>query len=136
MARMLALDYGRARIGVAVSDALGITAQPLGFIPRSDDRQAAAVVAALAKKEQVGGIVIGLPLHAHGAAGENVAWVRAFLVELQAVCALPIHELDERYTTSEAEDRLRRRGEWPAPPGRVDALSAVILLERHLAGER
>jgi putative Holliday junction resolvase len=136
MPRLIALDYGRARIGIAACDALGIAVTPLGFVARQSDAQAATVIAALARQERAEGVVIGLPLHASGAAGENVAWVRAFIAALARVCPLPVHEVDERYSTAEAEDLLRQRGEWPAKPGRLDAASAAVLLSRYLAGER
>lgn len=132
MARLLGLDYGRARIGIAVCDALGISTRPIGFIPRTSDAQAAPLVAALARQEGVSGIVIGLPLHAHGAAGENVAWVRAFVAELRRHCALPIHETDERHSSQEAEEALRAAGDWPVAAGRIDAKAAAIILRRHL----
>jgi putative Holliday junction resolvase len=133
--RLLGVDYGRVRIGVAVCDELGISVRGLGFIPRSDDAAAAKVVAALAAREAVTGIVIGLPLHAHGDAGANVRWVRAFTAQLAKVCPLPIHEVDERYSSSEAEEQLRAEGRWPAKKGDVDARSACILLRRWLDGE-
>ena len=133
--RLLGVDYGRVRIGIAVCDELGISITPIGFVPRSDDRSAAAVVAHLAAREEVVGLVIGLPLHAHGDAGANVRWVRAFTAHLAKVCALPIHEVDERYSSSEAEEALRDEGRWPAAKGVVDARSAGILLRRWLDGE-
>jgi putative Holliday junction resolvase len=135
--RLLGIDYGRVRVGIAVCDELGILASPLGFIPRPDDLSAARTVAALAARERAVGLVIGLPLHAAGQAGANVRWVRAFAKILRGVCPLPLHEVDERYSSSEAEERLRARGTWPpANRGDVDALSAAIVLERYLAGER
>lgn len=134
--RLLALDYGRVRIGVAVCDELGITVTPRGFVPRTSDAAAAKVVAALAVREGVTGIVVGLPLHAHGDAGANVRWVRVFLAELAKVCALPVHEVDERYSSSEAEEALRAEDRWPAKPGEVDARAAAIILRRYLDGER
>ncbi len=136
MPRLLALDYGRARIGIAACDALGITVTPLGFVARTSDAQAAAIIAAFARKESAEAVVIGLPLHANGDAGGNVAWVRSFLKEFAKVSTLPVHEVDERYSTVEAEELLRARGEWPAKPGRIDAASAAVLLQRFLAGER
>jgi putative Holliday junction resolvase len=133
--RALGLDYGRVRIGVAVSDATGISTRPLGFVPRPDDASAATVVAALAQREQAACIVIGLPLHANGDAGANVRWVRAFTAELAKRSVLPIHEIDERYSSGEAEEALRAEGRWPAKPGEVDARAAAILLRRWLDGE-
>lgn len=136
MPRLLAIDYGRVRLGMAVCDELGLVATPLGFIPRQDDTQAARTVAALARREQVAGLVIGLPLHSHGAEGGNVRWVRAFIAELAKHCPLPVHEVDERYSSAEAEEILRAKGKWPAKAGDVDAEAAAILLRRFLAGER
>jgi len=133
--RLLGIDYGRVRIGVAVSDGLGISTRPLGFIPRTGDAQAAAVVAELARAQGVQALVIGRPLHANGAAGANVRWVQDFIGELAKVCALPVHQVDERYSSSEAEETLREEGRWPATKGEVDAKSAAILLRRFLDGE-
>jgi len=134
--RLLGIDYGRVRIGLAVCDELGISTRPLGFVPRSDDRQAARVVAEMAKREQVEALIIGLPLHAGGDAGANVTWVRTFVAELMKICVLPVHEVDERYSSSEAEAALREEGSWPATPGQIDAKAAAILLRRYLDGER
>jgi putative Holliday junction resolvase len=133
--RLLGVDYGRVRIGIATCDELGISTRPLGFVPRASDAQAAAIVAELARRERVTGVVIGLPLHANGDAGGNVRWVRDFLKELAKVCTLPVHEVDERYSSSEAEEALKEEGKWPATKGQVDAKSAAILLRRWLNGE-
>ncbi len=133
--RLLGIDYGRARIGLAVSDALGIGATPLGFVKRESDAQAATVIAALAAKERVGGLVLGLPLNADGSQGGNVRWVRAFQAELAKCTTLPITLVDERYSSGEAEAALRAAGKWPCDPGWLDAQAAAIVLRRHLAGE-
>lgn len=134
--RILALDYGRVRIGVAVCDPLGISTKAVGFIPRRSDDQAARTVSALARQERAQAIVIGLPLHAHGDAGANVAQVRAFVSKLQQHCPLTVHEVDERHSSQEAEEALRAEGRWPAAPGDVDAKAAAIILRRYLDGER
>ncbi len=134
--RALGLDYGRVRIGVAICDETGISTRPIGFVPRPDDQSAAVIVAALAKREDATCIVIGLPLHANGDAGANVRWVRAFTRELAKVCSLPVHEIDERYSSGEAEEALRAEGRWPAKPGEVDARAAAILLRRWIDGEK
>lgn len=133
--RLLGIDYGRVRVGLAVSDALGFNATPLGFVKRENDAQAATVVAAVAAKERVGGLVLGLPLNADGSQGGNVAWVRAFHAQLAKRTALPIVLVDERYSSGEAEEELRAAGKWPCDPGWLDAQAAAIVLRRHLAGE-
>ncbi len=136
MPRLMAIDYGRVRLGIATCDELGIATRPLGFIRRESDAQAARLVARLAKQERAEALVVGLPLHANGDAGGNVRWVRDFLKELAKHCPLPVHEVDERYSSGEAEDALRAEGKWPAQPGQVDAKAAAILLRRYLDGER
>jgi putative Holliday junction resolvase len=133
--RLMGIDYGRVRIGIATCDELGISTRPLGFIPRESDAKAAAIIAELAKREGVEALVIGLPLHANGAAGANVKWVKEFIKILANVCPLTVHKVDERYSSSEAEEALKEEGKWPASKGQVDAKSAAILLRRYLDGE-
>lgn len=134
--KLMAIDYGRVRIGIAVCDELGITTRPLGFIRRENDVQVARVLAQLAKREGSEAFVIGLPLHENGKAGGNVRWVRDFIKELTKQCSLPIHEIDERYSSSEAEEALRAEGKWPAAFGEVDSRAAAIVLRRYLDGEK
>ncbi|MBN8525953.1 MAG: Holliday junction resolvase RuvX [Planctomycetes bacterium] len=134
--RLLGIDYGKARIGIAVSDALGINAAPLGFIRRESDQQAAQVIAALAAREKAVGIVIGMPINADGSYGGNARWVQQFRAALAKLTPLPITLVDERYSSSEAEEELRLAGKWPCEPGKLDAQAAAIVLRRHLDGER
>lgn len=134
--RLLGIDYGRARIGIAVSDALGISTKPLGFVPRKSDAAAAKIVAALVKREEAVAVIIGLPVHANGDEGENVQWVRDFCRHLKPLIKVDIHEVDERHSSQEAEAALRAEKKWPAKPGDIDAKSAAILLRRYLDGER
>ena len=133
--KLLAVDYGRVRVGLATGDPLGISLTLIGFVRRENDAQAAQVVAQVAKEHGCEGVVIGLPLHANGERGANVAWVTAFREELAKHCPLPVVEVDERYSSIEAEELLRERGEWPPKPGRIDAAAAAILLRRFQAGE-
>lgn len=128
--RLVGLDYGRVRIGVAVSD--GPIAVPYGFIPRQDDAQAAAAVAAVAASHRAAGIVIGMPRNTDGSYGENARWVQRFRAALARATSLPITLVDERHSSAEAEAELRRAGRWPCPPGQLDALAATIILRRHL----
>ncbi len=133
--RLLGVDYGRVRLGIAVSDALGLGATPLGFLRRENDTQAARLVVTLATKERVGGLVLGLPINADGSHGGNARWVQAFSTQLAKLTALPITLVDERYSSGEAEAELRQAGKWPCDPGWIDAQAAAIVLRRHLAGE-
>ena len=133
--RLLGLDYGRRRVGVATCDPLGIAVEPYGFVKRASDVQLAQAVSAIAAREGCAGIVVGLPLHASGVAGNNVRYVRRFLRVLREHCPLPVYEVDERHSSSEAEMLLRREGAWPAPPGALDARAAAVILRRWLDGE-
>jgi putative holliday junction resolvase len=133
--RLLGVDYGRVRVGVAVSDGLGIVATELGHIPRHDDDQVARTIAALAVQERAAGIVVGLPLNADGSRGSAVRHVKAFVAALRRASRLPVEYSDERYSTSQAEAELRRLDRWPAPVGAVDARAAAVLLRRYLGGE-
>jgi putative Holliday junction resolvase len=133
--RLLGIDYGRKRIGVAVADELGISTRPLGFIPRKDDSSAAKTLIALARQEKAEALVIGRPVHANGDAGENVRWVEAFVRALRRFWDGPIHDVDERHSSQEAEEALKAEGRWPVPPGDVDAKAAAIILRRYCDGE-
>ena len=99
-----------------MADALGISIDPLGFVAREHDHQAAKLVAGLAQQHKVRQLIIGRPVHTNGEAGANVRWVEDFARALQAYCDLQVM-VDERYTSAEAERILRQRGEWPAEPG-------------------
>lgn len=129
---LLGVDYGRARIGVAVADALGISTTPLGFVPRTTDNEAAIAVAALAAEQQAIAVVVGLPLHAGGDEGQSVARVRRFTKRLRRHSPLPVVEIDERWSSEEAESALRAEGAWPVAPGVLDARAAAIILRRYL----
>ena len=133
--RILAVDYGRKRIGIAISDPLGISMKTLGHISRESDTQAAKILSALIQNENASELVIGLPLHSHGDAGENVEWVEKFLIELAKHSTITVHKVDERYSSQEAEAILKEEGKWPAKPGELDAKAALVILRRHLSGE-
>ena len=133
--RLLGIDYGRVRIGLAVSDALGLNATPLGFVRRENDKQAVQVVVAMAAREKAGGLVVGMPINADGSYGANARWVQQFRALLAKATPLPITLVDERYSSGEAEEELRLLGKWPCDPGWLDAQAAAIVLRRHLSGE-
>jgi putative Holliday junction resolvase len=134
--RTLAIDYGRRRIGLAICDELGIASEPLGFVARDSDDAAARIVAAVAAEHAAVALVIGLALHANGDEGSNVRLMRRFCHCLRRHCSLPINEVDERHSSSEAEGLLRRAGKWPVSPGELDAKAAQVILMRYLNGER
>lgn len=142
--RILALDVGNRRIGIALSDALCITAQPLLTLHRTSPRADFKSIARLIRKHAVTTVLIGLPVHASGEASAQSARTQAFADGLQqhfaAVLAQPpqIVFLDERHTTAEAHallgprtsatDRLARRDH-------IDQVAATLLLEAWLRAQ-
>jgi putative Holliday junction resolvase len=120
----LAFDFGTRRVGVATGNAITGTATPLTTIDAKDEARADAI-AALVDAWRPDALVVGVPYHPDGAPHANTARARRFARELGERFGLPVHEVDERYTTTDA----RRAG-----TADVDAAAAAILLEQHLAG--
>jgi putative Holliday junction resolvase len=131
--RILALDLGKKRIGLAVSDELGITAQGLPTLERRNKRLDFAALMALVKENNVRQIVLGLPLRMSGEEGTQADWVRAFAEELKGYVDVPIDLRDERWTSKQAERVLMGSGvKQGERKSAIDRLSAVILLQDYL----
>ncbi len=131
--RILALDLGKKRIGLAISDPLGITAQGLPNLARSNKRADLAALDQLAREREVGLILMGNPIHMAGGEGRQSAWVRDFAEALAVRTGLPVKLWDERLTSVEAGRVLRQSGISIAKrSAAVDRLSAVILLQSYL----
>lgn len=135
--RVLALDLGKRRIGLALSDELGITAQGLQTLERSNIREDLAKLAELISEKNVSLILMGNPLHMSGDESRQTQYTREFAERLQAATGLPIEFRDERLTTVEAERVLRQSGISIQKRAKaVDRLAAVILLESYLDSRR
>ena len=104
--RLLGVDYGEVRIGLAVSDPDRKFAFPLATYERRDAEKDADHFRALMKEEQISGLVVGLPLHLDGREGDKAREARAFAAWLTDAVALPVVFWDERFTTTEAESAL------------------------------
>lgn len=137
--RVLGIDYGRKRIGLALSDATGVLARPWKVIAREGGAaQLAAVIAAQlgalqADGEPVGAVVLGLPRRLSGEANEQTAAVEALAARLRGRLAIPVILQDERLTSREAEDRLaRREKDWRKRKQALDAEAAAIILQDYL----
>ncbi|MGO9256620.1 MAG: Holliday junction resolvase RuvX [Bryobacteraceae bacterium] len=131
--RILALDLGKKRIGLAISDPLGITAQGLPNLNRTNKRADLAALEALAATREVGLILMGNPINMRGAEGRQSGWVREFAAALEAHTRLPVKLWDERLTSVEAGRVLRASGiSIEKRAAAVDRLSAVILLQSYL----
>ena len=141
--RYLGLDIGSRRIGVAVSDELGLTAQPVLTLERRSSRRPISrddlrSLARLARRFGVAGIVVGNPVHLSGELSPQAARTQAFAVALGELTGLPIHLWDERLTSREAHQILYEAGR-PRQEHRevVDQVAAVLILEGFLgAGTR
>jgi putative Holliday junction resolvase len=123
---LLAFDFGVRRVGVASGNALTRSATPLGTIAAAGDARFAAI-AALVAQWQPDALVVGVPFHPDGAEHENTRRARRFARQLHGRFGLPVHEVDERYTTTEAA---------AAGAADRDAAAAAILLEQYLRATR
>lgn len=131
--RILALDLGKKRIGLAVSDELGITAQGLPTLTRQNYRVDLEALSSVARERGVTIFLLGDPLNMSGVEGRQAAWVREFAVKLGNYTGLEVRLWDERLTSKEAERVLRESGIGIEKRARaIDKLSAVILLQSYL----
>ena len=126
--RVLCVDYGTVRIGLAVSDPLGATAQPLDVVGDIDE------VVERARDLEVSEIVVGLPLRTSGESGPEAEAARAFARDLEEASGIPVQLWDERFSSVEAERVMagssrRRRGS-------VDKVAAAIVLQGFLDSRR
>jgi putative Holliday junction resolvase len=132
---VLALDYGTKRIGMAVSDAEGEFAFPLGELDRRSLARDLEALAELAREREIVEVVVGLPLHLDGRPSDTAAAARKFAAAVADSTGLPVAMLDERWTSREAERALResqpRRGKRQR--AKLDAAAAAILLRTYLA---
>jgi len=131
--RILALDLGKRRIGLAISDPLGITAQGLPNLVRTNKRTDFSALEGLIREREVGLILMGNPINMGGLEGRQSGWVREFAGELERRTHLPVKLWDERLTSVEAGRLLRSSGiSIEKRAAAVDKLSAVILLQSYL----
>ena len=132
--RFLGLDIGSRRIGVAVSDELGLTAQPvLTLERRSSRRDDLRSLARLCRRFGVVAIVVGNPVHLSGESSPQAAKTQTFAAELGELSGLPIHLWDERLTTQEAHHILYQAGHARQEHRKVvDQLAATLILQSFL----
>jgi putative holliday junction resolvase len=132
--RFLGLDIGNRRIGVAVSDELGLTAQPvLTLERRSSRREDLRSLARLCRRFGVVGIVVGNPVHLSGEPSSQAAKTQAFAAELGKLTGLPIHLWDERLTSHEAHQILYEAGHERQEHRKVvDQVAATLILQSFL----
>jgi putative transcription antitermination factor YqgF len=125
--KVVALDFGRARTGVAVSDPTGTVARPLGVVEEAATEAGLARVAELVREEGAEQVVVGLPLTLRGERGEQARETEAFVEALRAAVSVPVETFDERFTTTLAE-----RGGNGSSTSAPDARAAAHLLSGYL----
>ena len=136
--RVLGLDLGARRIGVALSDPEGRLAFPAEPLHRRGRGRDLTAIAAIVAERGVERVVVGLPLHMDGRAGEAAQEARAFARELAERCGVPVETLDERWTTMEAERALvagggsARSRARARKSGAVDSMAATLILRTYL----
>jgi putative Holliday junction resolvase len=135
--RIMALDVGSRRIGLAVTDELGMTAQGLRTLERTSKRRDLETVKKIVRKYEVVEVVVGRPLHMSGDASSQSDKVEKFARELGEALELPIHFYDERLTSWEAHELLDREGlSREEKKGKVDQIAATLILQGYLAHRR
>jgi putative Holliday junction resolvase len=131
--RLLGVDYGTVRVGLAVSDPGRRIASPLATYPRRAAEADARFFRDLVEREEVAGLVVGLPIHLDGREGQKAAEARAFGGWLAGAVGLPVVFWDERFTTAEAETYLQGAGlTSKRRKARRDRVAAQILLQAYL----
>jgi putative holliday junction resolvase len=125
--KILALDYGLARTGVAVSDPTGTVARPLGVVERAATKDGLARVVDLAKAHDAEAIVVGMPLTLGGQSGEQATETERFVEALRAAADVPVETFDERFTT-----RMAQASQAQGAGSDENALAAAHLLTTYL----
>jgi putative Holliday junction resolvase len=143
--RVLGIDYGARRVGLAVSDATGLLARPLKTLDRSRLGSDAALVDAVlvavaemsSEDEPFGAIVVGLPRRLDGSPNDQTPKVEAFVTRLAGRTPLPVVLQDERLTSVEAESRLAmKEKDWRRRKQMLDAAAAAVMLQDYLDAHR
>ena len=134
--RVLGIDYGGKRIGLALSDPMRIIASPHDTLVRTELKADLEQLAAVIDEYEVTALVIGQPNNTDGSAGEMVRRVEAFVAALVELRPLPVHWIDETYTSLEADALLRQQHkDWKSRKAKVDKVAAQLILRTYLASE-
>ncbi len=131
--KLLAIDYGEKRTGVAVSDDLGISAHGLDTIVLKGEEELAGRIAEIVKNRAIEKIVIGLPLNMNGTESEKSEKVRAFAAKLENDCGLPVVLWDERMTSMQAQRVMQEMGvKTKGNKEDIDRIAATLMLQEYM----
>ncbi len=132
--RLMGIDFGEVRIGIALSDPLQIISQPYRVIPNDDDT--ISEIKNIIKSEEVRKIILGLPLNLDGEDTKKTLEVREFSEVLKSNVDIPVIFWDERYTTVEANEELKHMGYGIAESRKViDKVAASIILKNYMENQ-
>ena len=135
--RVMALDLGDKRIGVAVSDPTRTIAKPLLVLERKSRIEDFARMGEIIKTHGVGYIVVGLPINLSGHEGQRAIWTRDYAFALSQNIQMEVELWDESFSTQDAEDSLRQRGISPrSQRSRIDAVAAALILQSYLDSQQ
>ncbi|MBL8748785.1 MAG: Holliday junction resolvase RuvX [Planctomycetes bacterium] len=135
--RVLAVDFGDARTGLAATDWTGTIPVPLGRIDARDEAHVVKAIAALVAERETQVVVVGMPLSADGTTGPRAQRTAAFRERLQAALQVPVHTVDESSSTDEAHERLKAGGLKASRRKQLaDSVAALVILERYLSRSR
>ena len=133
MSRILGIDFGEARIGLAISDELGLLAQGLPTFQRNINGNLLSYLKEIIDKNEIGRIVIGFPKMMDGTLGEKAEQVKKFANTLKENFKIPIDLWDERLSSIQSQRILREMGKkYTRDKGSVDRMSAVLILQNYL----
>ena len=131
--RLLAIDYGEKRIGLAITDELQMFANPFDTIPNLSFENTLSVLNKLIAEKKIGQIIIGIPWSVNGNETEKTKETQEFITKLQTQINIPVIGSDERFTTSDANDLLKEMGyDWKKARKVIDSVAACLILKRYL----
>jgi putative Holliday junction resolvase len=130
--RILAVDFGDARTGLAATDWTGTIAVPLGRIDARDDAAVVAAIAEIVRERDTQAVVLGMPLTLDGTPGQRALRTTAFRERLQLALKVPVVAVDESHSTDEAHERLKQGGLKASRRKELaDSVAALVILERY-----
>ncbi|WP_420631835.1 Holliday junction resolvase RuvX [Candidatus Leptofilum sp.] len=135
--RVMALDLGSKRIGVAISDPTRTIAKSYGVVKRKSREEDFARYQQILAEQQVTLLLVGLPTTSEGEDSDTAVWIRNYIAEFSQQCAVPVEFWDESFTTVQAEESLRLRGKrGKKARQQVDAVAAAFILQSYLDAHR